>query len=402
MDDCTLARIVQDLIGRRCEGVNWDFKLRHQVSKGDLIHDVLCLANARARWAAVPRVWGSATTTSRCVRSTSARGAGPRRKLRTYSAATPTSSSSPDSRHFSSARSRLLAGPVDVLVIEDESKKPYYLVQQIEKVRAHHVYTRVCDTNTPVTEAAQSHEIERMWRERFGLDRACASESTGVPGGAEPLVHPRCARETSYAIMIFCPEFTLRSVDGDDFTDCNQEWTRGEIRTDNNYAGWYELRYHQTLLRRIQYVGFDDRKKGMVAPDWRAIGRGRLYYYAADSVDYAVQQFWTARENQDDSRGLRIRGGRRSRPRGEVQMAQRDRHSRSGAWRTGRLPGNHARAGRQCSGSEHESHRAARIVPSHPSGSRRLAAVPGRLTTTARPSCCSVEIVGIAATLGTV
>lgn len=51
---------------------------------------------------------------------------------------------------------------VDVLVIEDESKKPYYLVERIGEVRPHHVYTRVCDTNTPIDAAAQPHEIERM------------------------------------------------------------------------------------------------------------------------------------------------------------------------------------------------------------------------------------------------
>ena len=46
----------------------------------------------------------------------------------------------------------------------------------------------------------------------------------------------------------------------------------------------------------------------MVAPDFRAVGSGRLYYYTADSVEYAVQRFRSAREDRDDSRGLRIRG----------------------------------------------------------------------------------------------
>ena len=100
----------------------------------------------------------------------------------------------------------------------------------------------------------------------------------------------------------------LTSVYRVDLHQSEANWTRGEIRADNNYAGWYELRCHQTLLRRIHYVGFNDRKKDMVAPDRTAIGRGRLYYCAVDSVDYAVQRFWTARKDQDYSRGLRIRG----------------------------------------------------------------------------------------------
>ena len=41
-----LDRIVEDLIARNAEGVYWDFKRKHHTNKGDLIHDVLCLANA--------------------------------------------------------------------------------------------------------------------------------------------------------------------------------------------------------------------------------------------------------------------------------------------------------------------------------------------------------------------
>ena len=46
----------------------------------------------------------------------------------------------------------------------------------------------------------------------------------------------------------------------------------------------------------------------MVAPDWEAVGRGRFYFYRADSVRYAVQRFWTAYPDRDDSKGLRVRG----------------------------------------------------------------------------------------------
>lgn len=101
------------------------------------------------------------------------------------------------------------------------------------------------------------------------------------------------------------PEFTLKATSGDeDGLGCTQEWTFGEIRTDNNHAGWYELRCHQTLLRRIQYVSFDDNKRSMVAPDWTPIGRGRFYFYEANSVRYAVQRFWAAHRDRDDSKGL--------------------------------------------------------------------------------------------------
>ena len=104
------------------------------------------------------------------------------------------------------------------------------------------------------------------------------------------------------------PEFTLTAASAERHMDCNQEWTRGEIATGDNHAAWFELRCHQTLLRRIHYVSFDNHKKSMVAPDWVPIGTGRFYFYRAGSVDHSVQRFWAERHSEDDSKGLLIRG----------------------------------------------------------------------------------------------
>ena len=105
---------------------------------------------------------------------------------------------------------------VDVLIIEDEPKKPYYLVERIRNVRANHIYTLACDTNTPIDRVAQPHEIERMWRQRFGLDAPALERAK------------RCLAESSAWTLreedgfVCChhdvfPEFTLKaaSADGD-------------------------------------------------------------------------------------------------------------------------------------------------------------------------------------------
>ena len=41
-----LLEIIQRLIYRKIEGPYWDFKLQHHENRAELIHDVLCLANA--------------------------------------------------------------------------------------------------------------------------------------------------------------------------------------------------------------------------------------------------------------------------------------------------------------------------------------------------------------------
>ena len=104
------------------------------------------------------------------------------------------------------------------------------------------------------------------------------------------------------------PEFTLRAAEASEVVARNEEWTRGEIRTDNNAAGYYKLYYHQTLLNRSRYVIFDHRKKSMVAPEWESRGTGRFYFYRADSIAYALQWFWVGHGRDDDSTTLSIRG----------------------------------------------------------------------------------------------
>ena len=305
--DHALEEIVRGLIGRRSEGVYWDFKLTHHSNTGDLIHDVLCLANAEhdgPRFLVFGVEDGGALVQSIEVdggRLTQADIASLFRDNagKFFQSRFPT---------FHLRTIEMDGKQVDVLIIENEPKKPYYLVERIRNVRAHHIYTRVCDTNTPIDRVAQPHEVERMWRERFGLDAPALERAK------------RCLAEPSvwtlrYEDGFVCchhdvfPEFTLKAASAEgDHLDSAQEWTRGEIRTDNNHAGWYELRCHQTVLRRIHYVSFDDNKKNMVAPDWKPVGRGRFYFYRADSVGYAVQRFWSARHGRDHSKGLLARG----------------------------------------------------------------------------------------------
>ena len=197
---------------------------------------------------------------------------------------------------------------LDVLVIEDAPHKPYYLVERYERLQAHHIYTRVCDTNTPVTDAAQPHEIERMWRERFGLDLSPLDRMKLYLTEPDSWVSSNRLGENLFEHHSTFPEFTLRVIEAEDFIARNEEWTRGEIRKDNNHAGYYELRYHQTCLACVRYVSFDDHKKSMIAPEWAPRGGGRFYFYEPNSIDYALHKWHTAFDKKDHSVTLSIRG----------------------------------------------------------------------------------------------
>lgn len=306
-DQNTLQETVDDLINRRIEGTYWDFKRCHHTNKADLVHDVLCLANAKHSgrrfliFGVDNKEFSLRSISGDSGRRTQADIAG----LFRDNASKFFQSRFPD---FHIAEATIDGTLLDVLVIEDMPHKPYYLVEKYEKLRAHHIYTRVCDTNTPVPDAAQPHEIERMWRERFGLDLSPLDRVKLYLIESDAWVPSNRIGENLYEHHKTFPEFTLKVTEAEEFMARHEEWTRGEIRTDNNCAGYYEIQYHQTCLARVRYVDFDDRKKSMVAPKWEARGAGRFYFYEADSISYALQKWHSASSQEDHSTKLSIRG----------------------------------------------------------------------------------------------
>lgn len=103
------------------------------------------------------------------------------------------------------------------------------------------------------------------------------------------------------------PQFSIREVESDVSLSFQQEWTRGEIgrHYDHGNAAFCLGVFHgSTLLQKIHLVLFDGGKKIAVSPDWSAIGKGRIYYYVADSIEYAYQRFLTRERMTDHSKGI--------------------------------------------------------------------------------------------------
>ncbi|QKS10008.1 hypothetical protein HT745_16675 [Pseudosulfitobacter pseudonitzschiae] len=103
------------------------------------------------------------------------------------------------------------------------------------------------------------------------------------------------------------PRFTIRELQDSTSLDFQQEWTRGEIGShyDHGNAAFYlGVYFGDTLLRKIHVVLFDGGKKIVVAPAWESIGNGRIYYYVADSIEYAYQRFLCRERGVDFSKSI--------------------------------------------------------------------------------------------------
>lgn len=312
----SLQETVATLLDRRAEGAYWDFKRSHHTNNADLVHDVLCLANAKHHGSrflifGIDDKFSLHSISDDINRKTQANIA----DLFRAHADKFFQSRFPE---FYLKEITIKGKLLDILVIEDTPYKPYYLIKRYEKICAHHIYTRICDTNTPVTESAQPHEIERMWRERFGLDISPLERAKIYLNDPDAWIQSDTGINFHIYHEIF-PEFTLKVTDAEDCTACNEEWTRGETCTDNNYAGYYEIHYHQTCLARIRYVNFDDNKKSMIAPNWEPCGAGRFYFYEAGSINYSIQIYHSVYGCEDHSETLSIAGN------GEISNQARSR-----------------------------------------------------------------------------
>ena len=309
MDRNTLAKTIHELVTRRSEGVYWDFKQIHHSNGFRLIHDVLCLANAAHDG---PRFLVYGVANNYTLHSIDG-DAGRKTQADIAGIFRDNASKFNESRFptFYLQEVSVQGALLDVLVIEDRPEKPYSLAQSYGKAKAHHVYTRVCDTNTPLTSSAQPHDVERMWRERFGLDSSpIARAKRYLLDSAAWEFGPDGSKGLDMYYRTF-PEFTIRNnADVPDYErgPAYLEWTRGEIRIDDNHSAVFDVAYHQTVVARVYWVEFDNGKKSMVAPDYTTVGRGRFYYYLEGSLVHVVQLFMSARAGNkgDHSRELHI------------------------------------------------------------------------------------------------
>ena len=244
-EEHTLQETVANLLHRRTEGTHWDFKRCHHKNKADLIHDVLCLANTKhpGRRFLIFGVDGKDFSLHSISADSGRRTQADIAGLFRDNTNKFFQSRFPD---FYLTEITIDGALLDVLVIENTPQKPYYLIEKFQKICAHHIYTRVCDTNTPVKDAAQPHEIERMWRERFGLELPPLQRFKLYLSDVDAWAPSNQIGGNLHAHHENFPEFTLKVTDAEDYMARNKEWTRGEIRTDNNHAGYYELYYHQT------------------------------------------------------------------------------------------------------------------------------------------------------------
>jgi hypothetical protein len=284
--------LIRQLIASHREGEYWDFKAQPHTNKARLLHDLLCLANARH---AGPRYLILGVEDP--AQGTTVRGLQlnePGRKTQ--------------ANYLDFLRAQAFAGGIrpelelqqltldgkelDVLVVADNPEKPYFLLEdyrdQAVVVRGNYVYTRVGDTNTALDKSADLPQLERMWRQRFGLDVAPAQRLRQLL--RQPQHWEKDLGNTRRAYHQHFPEYRLKLSTPKPL----QEPYSYYFSNKKSYWGQAAFRYHTTTLLALDYVYLDEMRLLLPAPDTQHVDftdQMRWFYYY--DLDSAAGSFWT-------------------------------------------------------------------------------------------------------------
>ena len=287
-----LSVIIGDLIATGKEGDHWDFKRASHAKTGDLIKDIMCLANTPRHAGDRYIVYGVDNTGSVVGMNSD-----PHRTqadiVNTLSNAGFAGGVYPD---IYLQQIELHGQRLDVVVIKDRPEKPYYLQRGYHKddVRLNPgtVYARVRDSNTPSDQVASSHDIEQMWRERFGLDE------TPFERAQNYLLDRDGWTKTSEYVWYYSqfPEFTITPTEEEPRSvQAGENWVRSTINP-SAFVRSLRICFHQTVLAEVNCILYDEMRAITPEPQPRRVDSTRdLWFFSlcADTLDFLFLQFLT-------------------------------------------------------------------------------------------------------------
>ena len=292
-----LPGIIENLINTGREGDYWDFKREPHIKTGDLIKDIICLANSTRHAGDRYIIYGVDNTgTVVGLQSDSHRTQAD--IVNTLSNAGFSGGVYPD---IFLRRVEIKDQQLEVLVIKDRPEKPYYLEKEYPKhkrgVRLNPgtVYSRVRDSNTPSDQVASSNDIERMWRQRFGLDQ------TPFQRVRNYLLDRHGWTKMSEYDWYFSqfPEFTISPTEEEAWpVRGGENWVRAATNP-SALVRPFRICYHQTVLAKIDCILYDERRAITPAPQATLVNHAKsLWFFSlcADTLEFLFLQFLTRTE----------------------------------------------------------------------------------------------------------
>lgn len=192
---------------------------------------------------------------------------------------------------------------VDVIVVKDSVNTPFYLTENYQWIRPHHIYTRIMDTNTDRNQSADPNITEALWKKRFGLDQTALQRAMIYLKDIDGWDSLDGEESHFYRSA---PEFTLR-CEHDETRNGYEYYVFGQI---DSHPNWYHifLYYHQTMIYHTIGISLDGGRYFTAVPDFDSFHSCAenekiwFYSYAEGTLEYLLYDFYSHRSENGDSR----------------------------------------------------------------------------------------------------
>ncbi|MEQ1732550.1 MAG: ATP-binding protein [Bacteroidia bacterium] len=283
------------LIESKREGDYWDFKREPHDNKASLLHDIICLSNSLHRGNRY-LILGVSDPKEGTELIGLTKGQENRKSQVEYIDFLRTKTFSGNCRPEIELHTiKIEDKEIDVLEIFDNPLKPYFLTEDYKdknkNVRANFIYSRTNDTNTPIDKSTDIGIIEKMWRQRFGLDLSPLERMKILL--LQPQDWFKDIGNKPYSYHLYFPEFRIEFSEVDEFSEVFSFFFTSE----KSDLGTATFKYHSTTLFELEYMYCDEMRIALAVPKIAIVSlkeyENRFYYYDLQELDGIFLQFMT-------------------------------------------------------------------------------------------------------------
>ena len=182
---------------------------------------------------------------------------------------------------------------IDVIIIKNTIRVPYYLEEHFQDIREGNIYVRLDGSNTPKDETAHYNEVEELWRKRFRLNQT-PLETVRLALFDTDKWFPVAGDDLGRMYYSPNPEYTL-TVERENRHDFFYYMLGTYPIEFTEHWEVVTLSYHQTALAQVSMIGIDNAMCWVSEPYQRYIqfndsdDEGMfIYYLQKDSIPYAL------------------------------------------------------------------------------------------------------------------
>lgn len=292
------------LIDLKQEGAYWDFKREWYSKKDDLLHDIICMANNLENKDAYIII-GVDEDNDYVVQDV----VNDVNRKNTQMIVDFLK----DKKFAGQIRPIVYVNTIeinnkklDIIVIENTTKTPYYLSERYQGLEANNIYTRIMDTNTPKNSSADIQNIEYLWKKRFGIIFTPKERIIQYLKNKDNWLESPTDMDIEKKYHKLFPEFTIQyKLENEDGGYQYYLFNQKKIEPD-----WRKISifYHQTLIIELEGVCLDGGRYFTSAPEFDGIciNQNREWeisfrYYTKGTLNYIVHKFYYD-ENQSEQK----------------------------------------------------------------------------------------------------